>query len=64
MERVPVPEIGSDDVLIRMRKTGICGTDIHIWNWDDWAQRTVPSRSSRATNSRARSWRSGATSRG
>jgi threonine 3-dehydrogenase len=42
MERVPVPEIGSDDVLIRVRKTGICGTDIHIWNWDDWAQRTVP----------------------
>jgi threonine 3-dehydrogenase len=38
----PVPEIGPDDVLIRIRKTGICGTDIHIWNWDDWAQRTVP----------------------
>ena len=38
----PVPEIGPDDVLIRVRKTGICGTDIHIWNWDDWAQRTVP----------------------
>jgi threonine 3-dehydrogenase len=42
MERVPVPEIGPDDVLIRVRKTGVCGTDIHIWNWDDWAQRTVP----------------------
>ena len=38
----PVPETGPDDVLIRVRKTGICGTDIHIWNWDDWAQRTVP----------------------
>jgi threonine 3-dehydrogenase len=38
----PVPEIGPDDVLIRVRKTGICGTDIHIWNWDDWAERTVP----------------------
>ncbi|MGL4413476.1 L-threonine 3-dehydrogenase [Roseinatronobacter monicus] len=38
----PVPEIGPDDVLIRVNKTGICGTDIHIWNWDDWAQRTVP----------------------
>ncbi|QYK40762.1 MAG: L-threonine 3-dehydrogenase [Paracoccaceae bacterium] len=38
----PVPEIGPDDVLIRVRKTGICGTDVHIWNWDDWAQRTVP----------------------
>lgn len=38
----PVPEIGPDDVLIRVRKTGICGTDIHIWNWDDWARATVP----------------------
>jgi threonine 3-dehydrogenase len=38
----PVPEIGPEDVLIKVRKTGICGTDIHIWNWDDWAQRTVP----------------------
>ncbi|MGY6695671.1 MAG: L-threonine 3-dehydrogenase [Roseinatronobacter sp.] len=38
----PVPNIGPDDVLIRITKTGICGTDIHIWNWDDWAQRTVP----------------------
>lgn len=42
MQRVPVPEIGPDDVLIKINKTGICGTDIHIWNWDDWAQRTVP----------------------
>jgi threonine 3-dehydrogenase len=42
LEHRPVPEIGPDDVLIRVRKTGICGTDIHIWNWDDWAQRTVP----------------------
>ena len=42
MERRPVPEIGPDDVLIKVRKTGICGTDIHIWNWDDWAARTVP----------------------
>lgn len=42
MEPRPVPEIGPDDVLIRIRKTGICGTDIHIWNWDDWARRTVP----------------------
>lgn len=37
-----VPEIGPDDVLIRVNKTGICGTDIHIWNWDDWAAATVP----------------------
>lgn len=42
LERHPVPEIGPDDVLIRVTKTGICGTDIHIWNWDDWAQKTVP----------------------
>ncbi len=37
---VPVP--GPEDVLIRIRKTAICGTDIHIWNWDEWAQKTVP----------------------
>ena len=42
MQRAPVPEIGPDDVLIKINKTGICGTDVHIWNWDDWAQRTVP----------------------
>ncbi|MEY8882310.1 L-threonine 3-dehydrogenase [Donghicola sp. XS_ASV15] len=41
-EQRPVPEIGPDDVLIRVKKTGICGTDIHIWNWDAWAQKTVP----------------------
>ena len=38
----PVPEIGPSDVLIRVHKTGICGTDVHIWNWDEWAQRTIP----------------------
>jgi len=42
MEHHPVPEIGPDDVLIRIHKTGICGTDIHIWNWDEWAAKTVP----------------------
>lgn len=42
MESRAVPEIGPDDVLIRVKKTGICGTDIHIWNWDAWAERTVP----------------------
>ncbi|WP_376871026.1 L-threonine 3-dehydrogenase [Albirhodobacter sp. R86504] len=40
--QAPAPEIGPDDVLIRVKKTGICGTDIHIWNWDDWAAHTVP----------------------
>jgi threonine 3-dehydrogenase len=42
MEDRGVPEIGSEDVLIKIRTTGICGTDIHIWNWDDWAAKTVP----------------------
>ncbi|KPP88300.1 MAG: threonine 3-dehydrogenase [Rhodobacteraceae bacterium HLUCCA08] len=40
--QAPVPEIGPDEVLIRINATGICGTDIHIWNWDDWAAATVP----------------------
>ena len=42
MEEVPVPEIGPNDVLIKVKKTAICGTDVHIWNWDEWAQKTVP----------------------
>lgn len=42
MERVPVPEVGPNDVLIRVRKSAICGTDVHIWNWDQWAQKTIP----------------------
>ncbi|MEO0762621.1 MAG: alcohol dehydrogenase catalytic domain-containing protein, partial [Pseudomonadota bacterium] len=41
-EEVAVPEPGPDEVLIRVAKTGICGTDMHIWAWDDWAERTVP----------------------
>lgn len=39
---VPKPEVGHNDVLIRIRKTAICGTDIHIWKWDEWAAKTVP----------------------
>ncbi|GAA0232778.1 L-threonine 3-dehydrogenase [Castellaniella daejeonensis] len=39
---VPKPVIGHNDLLIRIRKTAICGTDIHIWKWDDWAARTIP----------------------
>ena len=42
LKTAPVPEIGADDVLIRVKKTGICGTDVHIWNWDEWASGTVP----------------------
>lgn len=38
----PVPEIGDNDVLIKIRKTAICGTDIHIYNWDEWSQKNVP----------------------
>jgi threonine 3-dehydrogenase len=41
LDEVPPPEIGINDVLIRVRKTGICGTDLHIYAWDDWAQRTI-----------------------
>jgi len=42
LEEVPVPEIGINDVLIEVLRTGICGTDVHIYQWDEWAQRTVP----------------------
>ncbi len=42
MEQVPVPEPGPNDVLIRVVKSAICGTDVHIWNWDAWAAKTVP----------------------
>ncbi len=42
LEDVPIPEVGSNDVLIRIHKTAICGTDVHIYNWDEWAQRTIP----------------------
>ena len=42
LEETPVPEIGPDDVLVKVHKTGICGTDIHIFNWDEWAQKTIP----------------------
>jgi threonine 3-dehydrogenase len=37
-----IPEVGPNDVKIRIRKTAICGTDIHIYNWDEWAQKTIP----------------------
>jgi len=42
MQEVPVPEIGPNDVLIRIHKSAICGTDVHIWKWDAWAQKTIP----------------------
>ena len=42
MQDVPMPEYGVNDVLIKIKKTAICGTDIHIYNWDAWAQATIP----------------------
>jgi len=42
MEDVPEPTVGPDDVLIKIKRTAICGTDIHIYNWDDWAAKNVP----------------------
>jgi threonine 3-dehydrogenase len=42
LEDVPIPEYGINDVLIRVDRTGICGTDLHIYNWDAWAQKTIP----------------------
>ncbi len=42
LEDVPIPEIGINDVLIKIDRTAICGTDVHIYNWDEWAQQTIP----------------------
>jgi threonine 3-dehydrogenase len=38
----PMPEVGPDDLLIKVRKTSLCGTDLHIYDWDEWAQKTIP----------------------
>src|SRR5580704_15257987 len=42
LEDVPMPEVGLNDVLIKVDRTGICGTDVHIYKWDAWAQKTIP----------------------
>ena len=42
LQDVPEPELGINDVLIKIRRTAICGTDMHIYNWDAWAQKTIP----------------------
>jgi threonine 3-dehydrogenase len=42
LEDIEAPQPGMNDVLIRVRRAGICGTDVHIYKWDDWAQRTIP----------------------
>lgn len=42
LDEVPVPEIGINDVMVQILRTGICGTDVHIYNWDAWSQKNVP----------------------
>ncbi len=42
LEDVPAPEAGINDVLVRVKRTAICGTDLHIYNWDHWAEQTIP----------------------
>jgi threonine 3-dehydrogenase len=42
LDEVPVPGVGINDVLIKIHKASICGTDVHIWNWDAWSQKTIP----------------------
>src|SRR5258707_4778672 len=42
LENIPEPAIGINDVLVRVHYTGICGTDVHIYDWDDWAKKTIP----------------------
>ena len=42
LEQVPLPKVSHNDLLVQVRKTAICGTDIHIYNWDEWSQETIP----------------------
>ncbi|WP_411905233.1 alcohol dehydrogenase catalytic domain-containing protein, partial [Salmonella enterica] len=42
MTYVPEPEVGHNDLRIKLRKTAICGTDVDLYNWDDWSQKTIP----------------------
>ena len=42
LQDTPKPEVGHNDLLIKIRKTAICGTDMHIYNWDEWSQKTIP----------------------
>lgn len=42
LENIPEPEVGPNDVKVKILRTAICGTDMHIWKWDEWAQRTIP----------------------
>ena len=42
LEEADIPEIGPNDLLVKIKRTAICGTDLHIYNWDSWAQKTIP----------------------
>jgi threonine 3-dehydrogenase len=42
LEEVPVPQVSQNDILVKIKKTSICGTDVHIYNWDEWSQKTIP----------------------
>jgi threonine 3-dehydrogenase len=42
LEEVPIPDVGTNDILIQVHKSSICGTDVHIYNWDSWAKKTIP----------------------
>ena len=42
LEDIAIPQVGINDVLIRVDRTGICGTDVHIYKWDEWARKTIP----------------------
>ena len=42
LQNIPEPAFGINDVLIRVLRTGICGTDVHIFDWNDWARKTIP----------------------
>ena len=41
LQDIDQPTLGADDILIKVQKTAICGTDLHIWNWDTWASNTL-----------------------
>ncbi|MCK5171396.1 MAG: alcohol dehydrogenase catalytic domain-containing protein, partial [Bacteroidales bacterium] len=41
MEEVDIPEVGVNDILIKVKKSAICGTDLHIYRWDEWSQNTI-----------------------
>lgn len=54
MTDVPEPEVGHNDLLIKIRRTAICGTDVHIYNWDQWSQKPFPCQWLSATNMSAK----------